>query len=377
MGPRAKLKALQKRAGELSAIGEKRDFTAAELAEVEKVSAELKSVRAEVERLDRSAATLKAIEEDTGESDGSAPGFLNLKARPFVRALADGMLADTGVGRKALVAGGAVSEVQIDQTPVPEGRPLTGLLQVIPAIQSAARFEYLRQVSRDLQAAPVAAGGTKPTSTLGLEKVPGELNVVAHVSEPIDHYMLEDAPALEQFVGSEMAYGILRALEGQILNGTGTAPSLVGLLSATGVQAQAFATDVLTTARKAITLLEADGLVPSAFVFAPADWEAVELSRTDSGAGKLEMVDQPVNRAERRLWGVPVVTSPEAVAGQAVLLSEDSVALRVDRGLQLRVSENVGTDFTTNQVRMRAELRAEVQLSRPGGVVVVETVSGV
>jgi HK97 family phage major capsid protein len=322
MGPRAKLKALQKRAGELSAIGEKRDFTAAELAEVEKVSAELKSVRAEVERLDRNAAALKAIEEDTGDEDGSAPGFLNLKARPFVRALVDGMLADTGVGRKALVTGGSVAPLQIDQTPVPEGRPLTGLLQVIPAIQSAARFEYLRQVSRDLQAAPVAAGGTKPTSTLGLEKVPGELNVVAHVSEPIDHYMLEDAPALESFIGSELAYGVLRALEGQILNGTGTAPSLVGLLSATGVQAQAFATDLLTTARKAITLLEGDGLVPSAFVFAPADWEAVELSRTDSGTGKLEMVDQPVNRAERKLWGVPVVTSPEAVAGQAVLLSD-------------------------------------------------------
>jgi hypothetical protein len=40
------------------------------------------------------------------------------------------------------------------------------------------------------------------------------------------------------------------------------------------------------------------------------------------------------------------------------------------------VSENVGDDFTTNQVRMRAEMRAEVQLSRPGGVVVLDLVDG-
>ena len=68
-----------------------------------------------------------------------------------------------------------------------------------------------------------------------------------------------------------------------------------------------------------------------------------------------------------------MVTSPEVAAGRSLLLSQDSVALRVDKGLQLRVSENVGTDFETNQVRFRAELRAEVQLNRPGGVVVIDT----
>ncbi|QXF81893.1 phage major capsid protein [Rhodococcus pyridinivorans] len=372
MSERQKLAAALARVKELQGVTG-REYTAAELAEIDRLKLEIPTLREKVDRFDRTKADIDAIAGGVGDGE-PRQGFLDLCSKFFVRELASGMLADNGVGRKALVTGGSVAPVQIVSDPVPEGRPATGLLQVIPVIgDSPARFEYLQQVQRELNAAPVSAGGTKPTSILGLEKVEATLNVVAHVSEPIDVYMLQDAPTLETFVGSEMAYGVQRALEAELVNGTGTAPSLAGILSATGVLSQAFATDMLTSTRKAITLLEDDGLIPSAFVMSPADWEAIELSRTDGGNGKLEMVDQPVDRAARRLCGVPVVTSPEVVAGQSLLLSQDSVALRVDKGLQLRVSENVGTDFETNQVRFRAELRAEVQLNRPGGVVVVET----
>ncbi|MCK8671016.1 phage major capsid protein [Rhodococcus sp. HM1] len=371
MGARQKLAAALARVKELQDVTG-REYTAAELAEIDRLKSEIPAMRAEVDRLDRVKADIDAIAGDVGDGEPRR-GFLDLRSKSFVRELASGMLADTGVGRKALVSGGSVAPVQIVSDPVPEGRPATGLLQVIPVIgDSPARFEYLRQVQRELNAAPVAAGGTKPTSILGLEKIEASLHVVAHVSEPIDVYMLQDLPTLETFVGSEMAYGVQRALEAEMVNGTGDAPSLAGLLTATGVLSQAFAVDALTSTRKAITQLEDDGLIPSAFVMSPTDWEAIELARTDGGNGKLEMVDQPVDRAARRLWGVPVVTSPEVAAGRSLLLSQDSVALRVDKGLQLRVSENVGTDFETNQVRFRAELRAEVQLNRPGGVAVVE-----
>lgn len=377
VGPYSRLKDALARVAELKAVVPKREFTDAEIAEVEALSEDVKHYRAESEEMDKRNAALKAIAGNVEDGSSDGLGFLNLKAPELARTAAEHLLKSGTAGRKSLVVGGGVvAPVQVDPTPAAAGRPVTGLLQVIPVLpNTSARFAYLRQSSRDLKAAPVAAGGTKPTSTLGMEPVQGELQVVAHLSEPVDHYLLEDFAALEMFVRDEMVYGITRALEYGILNGSGTAPNLSGLLNTTGVLEQAYSTDVLTTARKAITQLEADGLVPSAFVLSPADWEVVELARTDSGTGKLEMIDQPVDRAARRLWGVPVVTSPEVVDGEGVLLSQGAVSLRVDRGLQLRVSENVGQDFETNQVRFRAELRAEVQCSRPSGVVVLATVA--
>ncbi|MBD8057243.1 phage major capsid protein [Rhodococcus ruber] len=380
MGPRAKLKALQKRAGELSAIGEKRDFTAAELAEVEKVSAELKSVRAEVERLDRNAAALKAIEEDTGDEDGSGSGFLNLKARPFVRALAEGMLAEDGVGRKALVTGGSVAPLQIDPKPVREGAAALGLLQVIPAVvNSAPNFRYVRQNVRTLNAAPVAAGGLKPTSTVSAETVDGALQVIATLSDPVDTYALVDVPELEAFLTSELTLAVQQAIENQVLNGTGTAPDLEGILTTTGVRAQAFDTDAVVSLRRAIQQLETDGLVPYAVVMSAGDWADVELMRATSGDGRflLDGASMPVDRAQRKIWGLDVATSPALADGQAVVLSQGSVSLRFDRGLSVRFSENVGDSFERNQVMARVETRAAAVISRPSGVVVVETVSGV
>ena len=53
-----------------------------------------------------------------------------------------------------------------------------------------------------------------------------------------------------------------------------------------GIQAQAYASSVLTTLRKGITKLEIAGYTPCAFVLTPADWEGVELALLEPGCDR-------------------------------------------------------------------------------------------
>ncbi|OZD07691.1 major capsid protein [Rhodococcus sp. 06-156-3C] len=389
MGPQSKLKAALERVAELKK--HQGDFSAEQIKEITKLDTDIKSYRAAIAANDDTQNALKNIASQPNEGDGSDlpddPGdfgaaggvnggrVLSLKSAGFARKIAAGMMTPSGVsGRKAITSSGeSVGAVQVATSPVALGKRAAGLLDLIPVIaNSPSRFEYLRQTLREMNAAPIAPGTTKPTSKFAFEPVKGDLTVVAHLSDPIDHYLLQDLAGLEQFVGSELIYGLEIALEAQLLSGDGTGQNFEGILATAGRREQAFAGDRITTTRKAITQLESEGLTPTGFCFSPADWEAIELTRAP-GSGQLEMIDSPVDRAARRLHGVPVAVSAGLTDGQGVLLSAGSVALRTDAGVAVRWSENVSDDFSKNQVRARAELRAAPQIARPDGVVVIET----
>ncbi len=144
-----------------------------------------------------------------------------------------------------------VTGVPIDPEIVPEGRPATSLFDVLPSTRrEVPTYRYIRQSVRTNNAAVVAPGATKPTSVYTIEPVDGELSVVAHLSEPVDEYLLHDVQGLQAFIQNEMAYGLAVKVEGLV----------VAAVAATeGTQSQAFDTDLLTTTRSAITKLEDAG----------------------------------------------------------------------------------------------------------------------
>jgi len=284
------------------------------------------------------------------------------------------MMHENGIGQKALApTGTTVTDVpMLPESPIALGKPAQSLLDVLPVQVRAPKYTYLRQSTRTNNAAPVADGATKPTSVLSLTQVDAELRVVAHLSEPIPKYWIEDAQALEQFVADELVYGLNVALEGQALTGNGTPPNLAGITTTSGTQTQAFATDLLTTTRAAITKMETAGHEAGVFVLSPADWEKLELARTDT-AGNLEL-GGPIDRAARKLWSVPVVLSLKLPANSAVLLDVSSVGISTDQsGVQVQWSENVSDDFSKNQIRARVEGRFQVDVFQPLGVVEIAT----
>jgi HK97 family phage major capsid protein len=255
--------------------------------------------------------------------------------------------------------------------PVPAGRfqfPPT-LPGIIPAIKiTGGQDQYLQQTTRTNLADAVAPGSVKPTSSYGLTKVSADLVVVAHVSEPLDRFTLDDSTALTQFVSDELTYGVQLAVEDQVLNGSGTDPDMRGLLATSGIQTVAAGTDVITTIRQGITRLEQAGYGANIqVVLNPADWELAELA-TLPGAG-YQLANTPVNRAAYTVWGCPVALSNALAAGTGVLFSQPSVGLYVDQ-FGLRVDWGApGDAFTRNQVVGRAELRTVVAAFQPAGVV--------
>jgi len=136
---------------------------------------------------------------------------------------------------KAFVAGGAaVTQVQLDQNPVALGRAGSnlGILGVVPLVtRDNPSYSYLRQTVRTNAAAEVAVGAQKPTSVITVERVDSSLKVVAHLSEYIDSYMVEDVPSLETFLEAELRTGVLDRV---------TAGAVTAYSTVAGAQTQAF-----------------------------------------------------------------------------------------------------------------------------------------
>lgn len=348
---------------------------------------QLKGWYSEVESLDGLLAQADAdrhlVDRVKAKLPDHASGELPLTKslnEPQVRALAQRLAVksldkDSSAGsdstyEKALTLADA-TEVLVTELVVQPWRP-RGLLDVIPLVPlSSPTFKFARQTTRVNNAAPVAEGALKPTSTLGLVSVESSLRVVAHLSEPVDKYLLTDVAALADFVGFELQNGLLDTVERQVLVGTGVAPQLSGIASVSGVQLQGFDTDVVTTVRQGITKLEALGYRPASVVLRPEDWEAVELSQTN-GSGEYVLAASPVDRAAQKLWGVPVVLSSGLAVGTGQLLAQDSLKLYTDGRVAVDWDTS-GDLFKHNQVQLRVESRFELAVTRPLGVVSLDT----
>ena len=345
----------------------------AEMAKAEEAKAKLK----EIEKSDELFRQLGALSDDRTRGTGDVKAGQVLSFKGLARQVKANMVDRGGFHIKALIAtGSTVTTARTLTSPVTMAKPATGLLDLLPVrmLEDGDEYSYLTQTTRTNNAAPVAVGALKPTSVYTWTRVNRKLRVIAHVSEPIPQYWLKDAPALEQFVGSEMAYGLQLAVEDQALNGDGEGENLLGLLEASGVQTQTFNTSMIRTVRSAITKVEAMGYTASGIALNPLDWEAIETASVDEAHYALGDV-VPVDRAARRLWGVPVAVTLAVTQGSGVLLSEaadgPAAGLVADPNLNLEWGV-VGDDFQRNQVRARFEGRFGVEVYRPTGIVSID-----
>lgn len=226
-------------------------------------------------------------------------------------------------------------------------------------------YQYIRQNRRENNAAVVEPGALKPTSYYDFEEVKGKLKIFAHITDPIHEYWLHDYQDMAAAVTEELITGLRDVQEAALVNGTGTDGQPLGMMNASGIYSTPFNTDALTTSRNAITTLESTGSTPGAFILNPKDWERIELARDASG--RLEFQAGPVDRAEKRLWGVPVATSAFLAEGEAVLFDPSAVKLFTDNVFNVTVAP-MGDDFARNQLRIRAEIRSDVAIVKPHGI---------
>lgn len=293
-----------------------------------------------------------------------------------------------GFGFKALVPSGSVVVPSLTAGIVRTADRPRSLLQLVPSqpLQGTDQYSYLRETVRTHAAAPVATSALKPTSVYSVARVDDTVVTIAHLSERIPRQTLADAQLLQAYVEGSLREGVELALEDEIVNGDGTGEDLLGIDDTPNIQQQAWSTNILITTRKAVTKLENVQIASGAFVLAPDDWEAIEL--TPDTTGDFIMGDQiPVNRAQRLLWGMPVVTSTTLTAGKGFLVDfAGSTRLWEREGVRVDWSESSfdstfdrgagvlgATDFERNLIRFRAEGRWGFAVTRPAGVVEIDT----
>lgn len=260
----------------------------------------------------------------------------------------------------------------------PQGlqRPLTLRDIVTNGRTSSDTVEFVQLTSQTNAAAPVAeatatsgASGTKPESALALAKVTTVVKTIAHWI-PATKRALADAGQLRTLIDAFLRYGLEEELEDQIMNGDGTGENFTGIANTSGIQAQAWDTNILTTTRKARTKVRTVGrAVPTAYVFHPTDWETIDLLQDNEarfyGAG-------PFGLSPARLWGLPVVESEAQTAGQGHVGDFRKCVLWDREQASVSASDSHSDFFIRNMVALLAELRAAFGIVQPNAIVEID-----
>ncbi|WP_158944223.1 phage major capsid protein [Granulicella sp. S190] len=184
--------------------------------------------------------------------------------------------------------------------------------------------------------------------------------------------VLDDAPALADFIKSKLLYGLRYREELQILAGDSTGNNLTGLLTEAAVFNTALLTgsswtrlDILRRALEQVEL--ADETPAGFFVLNPSDVANIELIKSTLGE---YIVGSPGGTATAlTLWGKPVISTTAMVAGTFLAGSSESAELidRMDATVELSFEDR--DNFVRNAVTVLCEERTVLCTYRPNAFV--------
>ena len=420
-----KLKALLLKVRGICDLAEKegRDFTAEERQQIETIMAEAKSLKDKIKAAEGDAALRQAVldlgagielaerEQPRSNNGHGAPGkgltvgerFVNSPEwQAWYKSVApSGHIPDSRKGlsspsivvqepggwrRKELIAGADVTSagafVNPDITGLyePIGRYPVTLRDLISVRQTGSdSVEYVRQTKQVTEAEPTpeanvkeptgATGeitGEKPQGAMNFEKVYETVKTIA-VYVGATKRALSDVAQLRGIIDQELREDLIDELENQLFNGNGVGENFTGLNNQAGTLVQAFNTNILITARQAITTLLLTGRQrPTAFVFHPTDWETVDLLRDTTGRF---LRGDPFGAGPNTLWGVPVVQSFHHVQGSAWLANWRKMVLWDREQATISVTDSHSDWFIRNLIAILAEMRAAMGLLRPSAFV--------
>ncbi|TDT31106.1 phage major capsid protein [Naumannella halotolerans] len=298
---------------------------------------------------------------------GSTTGAINIEAKGI------GGLGDLGIGRKATLTtdlGQATSNPAV----IPGYRtdlldePFTFLDLVTTGRTNTSYMKYSRIVSETDNAAIVPEGQLKPLSDLATDAGEAKSYVYADGFDVTNQTLLNDG-ALAAYMQTRIVQHVRNKVEDVLLNGDATA-GIEGILTTTGVQQQAFDTDVITTIAGALAKIETVQAAPQALVMNPADaWKLALLK--EAGVGYLlgNPLAQSLNPTP---FGVRLVKSNRIAAGTALVGNFGSVQLLEQTPLSV-LAFNQHKDYAQrNMAYVRAELTAMQVFYSPREVAVVE-----
>lgn len=209
----------------------------------------------------------------------------------------------------------------------------------------------------------------KPESAITFTLATAPVVTLAHFI-PVSRQVLDDAPQLESYVNSRLIYGLKLEEEDQLLNGTGTAGNIGGILKAgnfTAYNRAVTGDSKLDALRRAITQCQLSEFMADTIVLNPADWEAIELLKATDNQ---YVWSNPVAMAGPQIWGKRVIPTNSITAG-TFLVGAFSMGAQVwDRmDAAVQISYEDGDNFRKNMATLLAEERICLTVYRPAAFI--------
>jgi len=258
-----------------------------------------------------------------------------------------------------------VSDYQAGVTPLLFKR-LTVADLIAPGTTTSNSITYMKETTFTNAAAAVAEGAAKPESTLIFAQVTDLVRKIAHFL-PITEEMLEDFDQTRSYVDARLRLGVELTEEDQLLNGSGVAPAIQGILQRVGLtpaQARGADTNADAIFKQITTIASTVFIQPDGVVLNPANWQTIQLTKNANGnylgTGPWQDAQPP------QLWGYPVAVTPSIVANTG-LVGAFRQAAQVFRkgGLRVETSNSHSDFFIKNLVAIRAEERLALAVYRP------------
>jgi HK97 family phage major capsid protein len=217
--------------------------------------------------------------------------------------------------------------------------------------------------------------GVKPESAITFTETTFPVRWIAHWL-PVTRQLLEDLAMMRGYIDQRLLTGLARREDYQVLNGTGVAPNLTGILATSGIQTldntyfsgvpvKNAGTDNenMNRLRRAKTKIAVTGDAQATFiVLNPTDAENID---TTADANRQYLFGGPFGPAQRTLWGLPVVESQNIAAGTA-LVGDGTMAAVVDRMQgQIYTTDSHSDFFVRNLFVILAEERIALPVFRP------------
>lgn len=209
-------------------------------------------------------------------------------------------------------------------------------------------------------AAEVDEGALKPESTNAFST---ELVPVSTVAtwKLASMQVLDDVPALQGFIDTELRDGVNQSTDRAVLSGAGGANRIKGLMKAGTLQDGAAGSNLLDTVLGVVAALQAKGATRVVVGLNPVDIIGMATMKDTSGAYLMNPLSPLTG-----VLGARFVPSAAIPAGQYVAAATPQgayVALR--QGMSVAVSREDRDNFVKNMVTLLAEHRLALAIPRP------------
>lgn len=239
------------------------------------------------------------------------------------------------------------------------------LPDIIPTDPTSLQtVKYMRQTTETNAAATVSEGAAKPESTFVWTEQSSPVVKIAHWV-PVTEEQVDDVPGFQALLNGRMVRLLWLAFENKLLNSPGGTDMAGFYYASIGTQSKG-SDDMQDAIFKAMQSVRFTGFAePDYIAINPTDWSPIRLARTTGGTAGLYIWGHPSQVGPETLWGKPVLQTPAITVGHPITgdfgnYSHISMAM----GVRVDVSDSHSDYFVRNQLAVRCEMKASLEIYR-------------